>query len=626
MKSKELFLATTALEDFWDKKAKILFLGEWCLRYDQKKIWKDLDYSVCDYPWDDRKKMADAALYCEAVYEDLLLYLASCLNDVHNTNHGIRYWKIVLGPGLIRYIHALYDRYVCMRSAVEMYGSLRTIGLARTSFITPIDFNHFQSLYIDDFYNLQLFTQIFEHLEMLIEKYQDMDGEVGNHCMSWKGSSYYKSAKKFFLHVSGLAFKCFGHTVPIWLVSGYLQRRNGIELGVRTQGRALLFNLRFLDKKIRAIVSNLKQKAILRTTFMKKELSNFATDDFRYFLINSLKQNFPLVYLEGYSEIINLLNPYLKKPPRVMATATGYESSTAYDFLAAEMAERGTKLIVLQHGGNFGTTSLHPLEYYDQSVSDGYWTWGWRHGIASKCKPMPSQVLEGIKRTHRETGIVRSRMPKVLYCGNNGARYLVFFWSNPVGPQWKQVIEWQHRWIENLSQEVFHNLVVRLYPNDAYHWCQKERLIDVFPSIKFDNLRRPFKELLNDYDIIVIDSNHTAMLEALLANKPTILFWASQLNELRSSALPFYEELRQVGILHDTPEAAAKKVNDIYHQPYDWWMRRDTQKARQKFCENFAYVLTQWVKIWAQELLKLCALKNEYANATKSRQNKDLRT
>ena len=32
-------LVTTAIEEIWGKDEEILFLGEWCKKYNRKKIW-----------------------------------------------------------------------------------------------------------------------------------------------------------------------------------------------------------------------------------------------------------------------------------------------------------------------------------------------------------------------------------------------------------------------------------------------------------------------------------------------------------------------------------------------------------------------------------------------------------
>ena len=114
-----MFLITTADQRFWKKNEKILFLGEWCKIYNQKKEWLDLDYEVLPYHWDDRKKLYDDYLYLDAVYERYLNQLTEKLNNLHNVNYSNRYWRIVIGPWLNYFIGILFDRYLSIKVAID---------------------------------------------------------------------------------------------------------------------------------------------------------------------------------------------------------------------------------------------------------------------------------------------------------------------------------------------------------------------------------------------------------------------------------------------------------------------------------------------------------------------------
>ena len=132
-----MFLATTALSDFWDKNQEILFLGSWCLRYDHRSEWEGLDYRVLPSPWDDRERLHEAARYVDEVYERVLTQMSEYLNSVHGVSFGNRYWRILIGPWLFHYVHAVYDRFVHLTDAFFKYPDLETIRLDRRSFVTP---------------------------------------------------------------------------------------------------------------------------------------------------------------------------------------------------------------------------------------------------------------------------------------------------------------------------------------------------------------------------------------------------------------------------------------------------------------------------------------------------------
>ncbi len=151
-----MFLATTALNDFWETEKDILFLGKWCLLYSRRKVWGELNYKILAYPWDNQAAFEKAQKYCKHTYKKILPILANCLNIINKKNNSIRYWEIIIGPWLLHYVHSLYDRYSCLMTAFKEYHDLETICLSESSYVTPIDLEAFKLLSTDDPYNLQL--------------------------------------------------------------------------------------------------------------------------------------------------------------------------------------------------------------------------------------------------------------------------------------------------------------------------------------------------------------------------------------------------------------------------------------------------------------------------------------
>ena len=92
-----LHLVTTADERTWSPDKPMLFLGDWCLRYDRRIVWEGLNYvtappvNVSSF---DRKQ---AAAHAQKLTGQLLPDLAAALNRYHGVQHGQRYWQILLG-------------------------------------------------------------------------------------------------------------------------------------------------------------------------------------------------------------------------------------------------------------------------------------------------------------------------------------------------------------------------------------------------------------------------------------------------------------------------------------------------------------------------------------------------
>src|SRR5687767_15617233 len=109
------FLITTADERTWRLDGPVLFLGEWCRRYDRRAAWEGLDAEVVPYHWDDRDQYYRDYLYICAVYEDVLRRTSDALNAHHGTAHGLRYWRILVGPWAYQFAQTLFDRWAMVQ-------------------------------------------------------------------------------------------------------------------------------------------------------------------------------------------------------------------------------------------------------------------------------------------------------------------------------------------------------------------------------------------------------------------------------------------------------------------------------------------------------------------------------
>jgi putative transferase (TIGR04331 family) len=92
--------------------------------------------------------------------------------------------------------------------------------------------------------------------------------------------------------------------------------------------------------------------------------------------------------------------------------------------------------------------------------------------------------------------------------------------------------------------------------------------------------------------------NATVFLETLAANFPTLVFFDPGKYEIRQEAVSFMDSLRKVGILHDTPESAARFLNKIGADISEWWKDETLQEIRKVFCQSYAHSAEDWIDIW----------------------------
>ena len=101
--------------------------------------------------------------------------------------------------------------------------------------------------------------------------------------------------------------------------------------------------------------------------------------------------------------------------------------------------------------------------------------------------------------------------------------------------------------------------------------------------------------------------NQTGVLETLALGIPTVLFCDLKVSPLRDAAIPYYSELKRIGIFHDTPESASAHVNAIWDNVDAWWSRDDVREVRSKFTRQYCHRTDNLLDRVAAEFSKVIA-------------------
>ena len=157
-----------------------------------------------------------------------------------------------------------------------------------------------------------------------------------------------------------------------------------------------------------------------------------------------------------------------------------------------------------------------------------------------------------------------------------------------VGSQWLAYFNDQCNFVSNLTETVRQALTVRLYPHD-YGWDQAARWRDHYPTLQLDKGRSKIGRLFRNTQLIIATSNSTVYLETIMLDVPTVIFWNPQLYELRASAIPYFEDLKRVGVFHESPDSAAKHVNSIWGNVNAWWQSPELQEVLERFSKRYCY-------------------------------------
>ncbi len=581
-----MFLATTALQEFWDSSQELLCLGSWCLRHDQRTAWEGLRRRILPCPWDDRERFYRAAQDLDAFGEQLLPRLAEYLNAAHGVSQSVAYWRVLIGPWLLHYLHAVYDRYVHLTDALARHPDVTTIVMDPTSYRVPADLAETVKYLGADAYNLQLYSQLLQEMghRFPAKPY------AGPWVLAENGGA--TKDRPPARHAAKRAF-----TAGVWAAQRLQGARWRAALHDLDCSDALLIPL-MRRSRWRVLPAAIRESwgwAAPGPVWDRRRLGLQAlpaAGEFERLAVRLLPQHVPTLYLEGYQAAAAAAEHDRPAVP-VLVSAAAWYFDEPFKFAAAAARQAGTRLIAAQHGGGYGLFRWMPFEQHERRVADAYLAWGWAdHQPAIRNLPAPKLSSWLTQGPPQSPGAI-------LFIATCHARYLYRFHSAPVGSQWPEYIHWQLRFLRRLPEALRASLLFRPYAHD-YGQGLRAQITEAFPALQWDG-GAPIRSRLRGSRVVVIDHVGTTLLETLALNIPTILFWNPNRWEVRTEAAADMDGLRGAGILHHTPEDAAAAATRAYEDSA-WWSSRSVQDARRGFVERHALARTDWPDVWAEAL------------------------
>ena len=567
------FLITTAKYSTWRFNEPVVFLGEWCKIYSQKHKWETLDSAVASYRWDDRQQLFDDYNYLDKIYQIILPIVAGELNKIHHSKHSIRYWRIILGPWLLTFIHILFERYQQISIVSKEYKINGTqISGNSTEDVVPQDMLEFADFFISDEWNHHIYSSLirdFSNIPYTVEHKEAISKDI-------KHSQNYT---RFFLvtQISSFFKKIFHRKKELVFVD--------FPLNLTSQLKLLVKYGCLIEKLPKMDLSGLNIDRSLRS--WKIELSH--ANKFETILSKFIPHQIPLVYLEGYKSMIEYCDQLrlTTSPESIFSSQITYNEE--FKFWTAKKTEKGASLNLLQHGGGYGIGKWFSNEDHEISISDHFFSWGWEKGKFMKVLP-----LGMLKRNLFKKRSKYDQDHALLILGNL-PRYSYKLFSEVVSKQWLNYFNDQTTFIHSLSDDLRDKLKVKLYQKD-YGWNDSLRFKYEFPNVCFVEGNTSLEELSKLSRVIISTYNGTSFLETIAANIPSIVYWDPSYWELRDDAIPYFQELRKVGIFHESPESAAMQLNTVWDNVFDWWNSNATQEAVINFANKFCYTSPDMLK------------------------------
>lgn len=562
-------LVTTALKETRALDSCNLFLGDWCLDFDEKSMYPDS--VILKYHWSDFSKLESDYILIGEIYEKFLIIVGNKLNEIHGVSYSSRYWRILIGPWLGYFIQGMFDKWQNLTEAFENYKISQTIIIDfPIEEMIPNDMTSFAKLLSRNDWNHYCYNQIISHVE---KKFK-----FEKHTINPKSvtiTSLNNSKIQFYNYI----------IIKIKFVLNLLSRKNKVVIASSYLGFVNDLKLNFKLKQFPFFYNtlNLKKDKIdfrYRDTIL---LTKNDSSDFELLLANQIFKHIPTCFLEGYNNLQNRAQSnFYPSSPSIIYTA----NFTTYDVISmaytASHVERGAKLIHGQHGG-YGIPRFMFMEDHEIKISDFFLSWGWTKN-KSNVIPLGMPIPIGkYTRNHLNEGyllVVRGLWPKYMFRIDSGS-----------GLNLNNTIEDCLNFVSLLRPAIVQKqLQVRLYHSD-YGFDEKTRWVRKFPDISFGNSHTNIYELVKKSKLVVYTYNvSTGYLEYINANIPTILFWNMNASPVSDEAIEVFIELKNVGIYHDTFESASEHINKVWDNVDSWWNSPDVVKARYNLCHKFARI------------------------------------
>ena len=583
-----MFLVTTGLKETLpaNKKQKVLFAGEWCKLYSNKHLWSCYEHEVLPYHWDDRNKYYKDSLYINDIYEKYLLFLTTKLNNLHSTDYSSRYWRILIGPWLYWFIGIIYDRYSSIRDLLNSNINIDDTIILRSNSLDwiPNDMTTFSEYALDDPWNHYIYSEIIKYFKII--NYQLVD--------KINKPNYIKS------NIDIKKNTTYNIKTIITNISSLFLRKLIISYTTNKEYNNFLYKSHFFSKLLDPIPYLRYTAADVRIDIKIREKLNFNVTATTYEnLLNFLIPiQIPFTYIEGYAKYKKIVLSKYPKNIKLIHTETQWSFNDEFKLWMAENAERKTKILISQHGGNMGSALCCQLEDHQIKISDQFYSWGWLKPNYKNVKRMPAIRLE-----LRKKQIISKNNGDILCIIGELPRYTHHLFSATISGQMIYYINNLIKLFKLLSNNTEINFRIRPYPgSDVFKWSIVNRLEDLGLGKYIDYKKSDIVEALNESKLSISTTNTTTFLHTFAANYPTLLFWNPKYWEIRQTAKPYYDELNRVGILHYDAISAATIINKIHQNPVEWWTQQDIQKTKNNFCSEFAYTSDNYKNIWKKEL------------------------
>lgn len=563
------FLITTSKQKFIDSSKSIFCLGGWCFNnLSKSKLNGDEEVLSPLFPTLTERKKAFSQV--NKYKESLLVDVSNILNSIHGLKKDIDFWNIFIGHWLQRYTEITFNRFYTIKKLENLNEEFESLS-CRSSVDAMISDSSYDFIFRsnEDEWNFLFYNDILDFLNISNIKRSKIDFEISRKKKHELQENFIRKIKRFIRSFFSFSLSTLSRKNDIFIINSYLTKLEEFKLYLNLFQVPQLW--RSPDCKQTSYNPQMRDKIIF---------SRDGKDDFQKFLQTQIKKVIPIIFLEGFE---NLLNQVEKCnwpiSPSLIFTSNNFDTDEFFKLYAAIKKDEGSKYVTGQHGSNYGTHWYYGDNIWpERASSDRFVTWGFEENENTK-KGFLFKI-DNNKDYKKDGGVLLIEYPL--------PHRIEFFDGHELQRMYQ---EEQFQFYGCLNNEIKKMTTIRLhgmYKNMG--WEEDVKWKEKFPDSYIEQGTQKMSELIRGSRLVVHSYDSTGLLETLAKNIPSVAFWQEGLENVLPSARKEYQRLVDEKIIFLTPESLAEHVNSIWANVDSWWCSEKTQDARKQFVNAFAVI------------------------------------
>lgn len=607
-------------------------LGPWSLSESQFFGWEWRKYGI--EPPLRSEEVHFVSRRLEKVCEFYISRLAFEQNERHGRSYSNRYWRILLMPWLVNLAMCAFERFLRIRNRVRS-GVPYLVYLAPSDeTLSSITTPHFNQMMIDDPLNRLIFSKFIRAFrphgwvlregapareDLYFSSDHPPDKQPTENYAVFKKvqrkMEVYRWASILFSNLGYVQFHKVHGLSP--LDAAYISLRMVFRGRRRWREAARAF-----QKTPEAGNAHLTMEDVVGELQSIQHITTEEAGIFLSVLEELVSETMPRVFTEHY------LKNEKKALLKVKATAP-WTDTIAYGhlgnddqsnfYVAALLENRPVRLVINQHGGNYGiveSAPWHQLTEYE--TADRFLSWGWKRQSDYRVRAVQavSPFLSKMKRS-------KKRGSSIILVSSELTPYLKWLAADCLPEDIARYMREKASFIEHLGDGPRSSLWYRPYMRRRNNQYDQARIETRYPDVKIlhGKLARYMPSRLSsalaNCGICVLDRPGTTAAFTMAVGIPTLFFGHRNAWRVSSHAKPYFRKLSSVNVHHSSGEDAAKHLNAIWPDVDSWWEDGRTREAVAEFTHRYYRSgrnwRSEWVDIFSSPVSELW--RNEEAEA-----------